>query len=197
MRSEKSQRERNHNRQRLCCCCLPFTMDSLFIPLNIQNSRSKLNAWSLEKAFTAHRRVKRELYDDFTAHIMTLLWARKLVWNLMLAACARDVSEMCDEFPAGCHKHLSLRFFMASYRTLMVVCTTLHVSISSTHFSPSVHFFCVVIFSNISQRWKKSRDVSSHFHVKFSRLSHHMFKRIVCDQFSNVADVERASFLII
>lgn len=192
MRSENEVPTRAKPQQTTTLLLLPairYAMESFFFHWIFKTHDQ---SWMHEVSRKLSRRT-----DEWKGNFMMILWARKLVWDLMLAACARDVSEMCDDFPPGCHKHLSLRFFMASYRTLLVVCTTLHVSISSTHFSPSVHFFCVVIFSNVSQRWKKSRLVSSHFHVKFSRLSHHMFWRIVCDQFSNVADVERASFLII
>lgn len=102
---------------------LPAIRYGLYIfPLNIQNSRSKLNAWSLEKAFTAHRRMRKgTLWWFYSAYNDAFMGSKISLRSHMLAACARDASDMCDDFPPGCHKHLSLRFFMASYRTPMEV----------------------------------------------------------------------------
>lgn len=42
------------------------------------------------------REMKRELYDDFTPHIMTLLWARKLVWNFFFRCLPVKSTCHCD-----------------------------------------------------------------------------------------------------
>lgn len=171
---------------------LPFVMDSTF-PLNIQNSRSELNACQTEaeKAFTAHRRVKRELYDDFTAHIMTLLWARKLVWDFMLAGhvcMVRDVRDVWCAF---------LRAVISTCRCdflwpLIAVRGTCYMCRYFQSIDPLLlckHFHECQSTAEESRHicmWNSDSSTSSSDYLIAS-------VRIVCDQFSNVA----VSFLII
>lgn len=105
---KSTQRERrNHNR--LCCwLCLRFVMDISVLwdveysKLTTDDESERAMQAMREKAFSRAMkiRMKRELYYDFTPHIMTLLWARKLVWNFMfrvrcVIALVRPVKSTC------------------------------------------------------------------------------------------------------